>query len=115
MDPRNSMDAAQWLRPLGSPNFEATGQHRMPRRFVEPGRIRSGMARSKRCNRQPPFLGDNSMLSTLGRDYVGTLRTRFAGRLPGGVDLVTYWFEKSLACIAAGRLQSAGLVSTQAI
>jgi type II restriction/modification system DNA methylase subunit YeeA len=43
----------------------------------------------------PPFLGDKSMLSTLGSDYVGALRARFSGRLPGGVDLVTYWFEKS--------------------
>jgi hypothetical protein len=63
----------------------------------------------------PPFLGDKSMLSTLGGDYVRTLRAQFSGILPGGVDLVTYWFEKSRSCIAAGRLQSAGLVSTQTI
>jgi type II restriction/modification system DNA methylase subunit YeeA len=63
----------------------------------------------------PPFLGDKSMLSTLGVDYVETLRARFAGKLPGGVDLVTYWFEKSRCCISAGLLQSAGLVATQTI
>ena len=63
----------------------------------------------------PPFLGDKSMLSTLGGKYVDALRSQFAGRLPGGADLVTYWFEKSCRGIEAGRLQSAGLVSTQTI
>ncbi|MGL3108905.1 class I SAM-dependent DNA methyltransferase [Bradyrhizobium sp. BR 1432] len=63
----------------------------------------------------PPFLGDKSMLSTLGRDYVTTLRQRFAGRLPAGVDLVTYWFEKAWTGIVEKKLHSAGLVSTQTI
>jgi hypothetical protein len=63
----------------------------------------------------PPFLGPNSMLGTLGNDYVTKLRALFAGRLPGGVDLVTCWFEKARALIDAKKLKRVGLVSTQAI
>ena len=63
----------------------------------------------------PPFLGDKVMRSELGADYVETLRKTFDGRVPGGADLVTYWFEKARAQIAAGKLQAAGLVSTNSI
>ena len=59
----------------------------------------------------PPFLGDKSMLGTLGKEYVTKIRALFTGRLPGGVDLVTYWFEKARAAIAAGDVKRAGLVS----
>jgi type II restriction/modification system DNA methylase subunit YeeA len=63
----------------------------------------------------PPFLGDKSMLGTLGKEYVTKIRALFSGRLPGGVDLVTYWLEKARAAIAAGDVKRAGLVATQAI
>ncbi len=63
----------------------------------------------------PPFLGDKVMRSELGDDYVQTLRQTYDGRVPGGADLVTYWFEKARAQIAAGKLQAAGLVSTNSI
>ncbi|PKO86353.1 MAG: class I SAM-dependent DNA methyltransferase [Betaproteobacteria bacterium HGW-Betaproteobacteria-12] len=63
----------------------------------------------------PPFLGDKVMRSELGADYVETLRQTYDGRVPGGADLVTYWFEKARAQIAAGKLQAAGLVSTNSI
>ena len=63
----------------------------------------------------PPFLGDKVMRSELGDDYVETLRKTYEGRVPGGADLVTYWFEKARAQIAAGKLQAAGLVATQSI
>jgi hypothetical protein len=63
----------------------------------------------------PPFLGDKMMLGDLGEPYVKALRKRWAGRVPGGADLVTYWFEKARAQIEAGRLQAAGLVSTNSI
>jgi hypothetical protein len=63
----------------------------------------------------PPFLGDKVMRSELGADYVGTLRHTYDGRVPGGADLVTYWFEKARAQIEAGKLQAAGLVSTNSI
>ncbi|MBP6582430.1 MAG: class I SAM-dependent DNA methyltransferase [Chromatiaceae bacterium] len=63
----------------------------------------------------PPFLGSQPMIAALGEDYVTRLRGLYAGRLPGGVDLVTYWFEKARAQLEAGQLTIAGLVATQAI
>ena len=63
----------------------------------------------------PPFLGDKKMIGELGEDYVGLLRTEYSGRVPGGADLVTYWFEKARAQIETGRCERAGLVATQAI
>ena len=63
----------------------------------------------------PPFLGDKVMRSELGADYVEALRKTYEGRVPGGADLVTYWFEKARAQIEAGKLQGAGLVSTNSI
>ena len=63
----------------------------------------------------PPFLGDKVMRSELGDDYVETLRRTYDGRVPGGADFVTYWFEKARAQIAAGKLQAAGLVATNSI
>ena len=63
----------------------------------------------------PPFLGGSVMRGELGADYVETLRKTYDGRVPGGADLVTYWFEKARAQIAAGKLQAAGLVSTNSI
>ena len=63
----------------------------------------------------PPFLGDKVMRGELGSDYTDTLRKRYAGRVPGGADLVTYWFEKGRAQIAAGKCSAAGLVATNSI
>jgi type II restriction/modification system DNA methylase subunit YeeA len=63
----------------------------------------------------PPFLGDKAMIRNLGEDYVRRLRGTFEGRVPGGADLVTYWFEKARAMIEAGRAKRAGLVATQSI
>jgi hypothetical protein len=63
----------------------------------------------------PPFLGGGVMRGELGAEYVETLRQTYAGRVPGGADLVTYWFEKARAQIAAGKLQGAGLVATNSI
>ena len=63
----------------------------------------------------PPFVGDKLMRMRLGADYVDTLRKTFEGRVPGGADFVTYWFEKARAQIDAGKLQAAGLVATDSI
>jgi type II restriction/modification system DNA methylase subunit YeeA len=63
----------------------------------------------------PPFLGDKSMLSTLGEEYTTRLRAAYAGRVAGAADLVCYWFEKTGAMMASGSLAAAGLVTTQAI
>jgi type II restriction/modification system DNA methylase subunit YeeA len=63
----------------------------------------------------PPFLGGNAMIGTLGEDYTARLRAAYAGHLPGGVDLVCYWFERAREELAEGRAQRVGLVATQAI
>lgn len=63
----------------------------------------------------PPFLGDKMMRGELGSEYVDMLRKTYDGRVPGGADLVTYWFEKTRAQIAAGKLHAAGLVATNSI
>jgi type II restriction/modification system DNA methylase subunit YeeA len=63
----------------------------------------------------PPFLGGSKMRGELGDAYVERLRKRYEGRVPGGADLVTYWFEKARAQIETGKAQRAGLVATQAI
>ncbi|MDP9478654.1 MAG: hypothetical protein M3R38_23725 [Actinomycetota bacterium] len=63
----------------------------------------------------PPFLGNKRMRTELGDEYVEGLRELYAGRVPGGADLVTYWFERSRALIQAGAARRVGLLATQAI
>lgn len=63
----------------------------------------------------PPFLGDKKMRAELGDGYVERLRRLYAGRVPGGADLVCYWFEKARAQIASGRIKRAGLICTNGI
>jgi type II restriction/modification system DNA methylase subunit YeeA len=62
----------------------------------------------------PPFLGAKKMSGELGTPYVERLRKNFE-RLPGFVDFVSYWFEKSSELIAAGKVSRAGLVATNSI
>lgn len=63
----------------------------------------------------PPFLGDKKMRAELGDGYTGALRRQYDGRVPGGADLVTYWFEKARAQVEAGKAQRVGLVATNSI
>jgi type II restriction/modification system DNA methylase subunit YeeA len=63
----------------------------------------------------PPFLGDKRMRAELGDRYVEALRKLYEGRVPGGADLVTYWFEKARAQIAASEAVRAGLLATNSI
>ena len=63
----------------------------------------------------PPFLGDKKMLRELGAVYVDKLRTLYHGRVPGGADLVTYWFEKARSHLQAGKTRYVGLVATNSI
>lgn len=63
----------------------------------------------------PPFLGNKRMLSVLGEGYTRRLRKVYAGRVPGGADLVTFWFEKARTAIAAGTTVRVGLVATNSI
>ncbi len=63
----------------------------------------------------PPFLGDKKMRGELGDAYTERLRKLYAGKVPGGADLVCYWFHKAREQILAGQAQRAGLVSTNSI
>ena len=63
----------------------------------------------------PPFLGDKRMLGAMGDEYVKRLRNCYQGRIPGGADLVTYWFEKARTQIETGKAKAVGLVATNSI
>jgi type II restriction/modification system DNA methylase subunit YeeA len=52
----------------------------------------------------PPFLGDKKMRAELGDPYTTTLRATYEGRVPGGADLVCYWFDKARQHMANGSL-----------
>jgi type II restriction/modification system DNA methylase subunit YeeA len=62
----------------------------------------------------PPFLGNKKMISELGEKYSIDLRKAWS-KVPGGSDLVSYWFAKSWDMMAANKLHRAGLVSTNSI
>jgi len=55
------------------------------------------------------------MRAELGDVYVDELRTLYEGRIPGGADLVTYWFERARTQIAASNARRAGLLATNSI
>ncbi|MDC7787575.1 class I SAM-dependent DNA methyltransferase [Rhodoplanes sp. TEM] len=63
----------------------------------------------------PPFLGGKLMRTGLGDDAVDRLFTVYDGRVPREADLVTYWFEKAMKAIVAGRSKRVGLVATNSI
>ncbi len=63
----------------------------------------------------PPFLGDKRMRSELGDKYVDDLRTLYEGRVPGGADLVTYWFEKARHQVEMNGAKRVGLLATNSI
>ncbi|MHB1052224.1 MAG: class I SAM-dependent DNA methyltransferase [Thiobacillus sp.] len=63
----------------------------------------------------PPFLGGSKKRGELGSEYFKALNRIYKDRVPGGADLVTYWFEKARAQLEAGKAQRVGLVATQSI
>ena len=63
----------------------------------------------------PPFLGGSKKRGELGADYFDALNAVYADAVPGGADLVCYWFHKARQQILAGKLQAAGLVATNSI
>jgi type II restriction/modification system DNA methylase subunit YeeA len=63
----------------------------------------------------PPFLGDKLMLSYLGESYVSSLRATYLDKLPGGSDLVCYWFAIADQMMLAGNVKRVGLVATNSI
>jgi type II restriction/modification system DNA methylase subunit YeeA len=63
----------------------------------------------------PPFLGDKKMRGELGAEYVNELRALYYGRVPGGADLVAFWFERARAQIEGDHAKRAGLLATNSI
>ena len=63
----------------------------------------------------PPFLGGSKLRRELGDIYVENLWKLYAGRIPGGADLVCYWFERARAQLEQGQAQRVGLLATQGI
>lgn len=63
----------------------------------------------------PPYLGDKRMKEELGDAYVNDLRELYKGRVAGGADLVSYWFEKARAEIEDGKAKRVGLLATNGI
>ncbi len=63
----------------------------------------------------PPFLGASRMISELGEEYTEKLRSAWRGIVPGFADLVCFWFAKAWIEMSSGRLERAGLVSTNSI
>jgi type II restriction/modification system DNA methylase subunit YeeA len=55
------------------------------------------------------------MIGGLGEAYVERLRKTYRDRVPGGADLVLFWFEKAKSRIASGRTVAAGFVATNSI
>ncbi|WP_405403612.1 class I SAM-dependent DNA methyltransferase [Paracoccus sp. Ld10] len=62
----------------------------------------------------PPFLGNKKMIGAMGEDYATRLRAAWPS-VPGGADLVCYWFAKAWRQMQAGALTRAGLVATNSI
>ena len=63
----------------------------------------------------PPFLGVSRKRRELGEDYTRALDAIYAPGVPGGADLVCYWFAKALKAIETNGLGAAGLVATNSI
>jgi hypothetical protein len=63
----------------------------------------------------PPFLGGSKKRRELGDAYFDALGSVFSGRVPGGADLVCYWFDKARLAIEQGGLEATGLVATNSI
>ena len=63
----------------------------------------------------PPFLGAGLQTRTLDQNYVFQLRRAYSGRVPGGADIVCYWFAKAGKQLEAGTVTRAGLVATNSI
>ena len=63
----------------------------------------------------PPFLGGSKKRRELGDVYFEALDTVFAGRVPGGADLVCYWLDKGRMQIQYAGAGAVGLVTTNSI
>ncbi len=63
----------------------------------------------------PPFLGGWRLRGELGEEYIDKLFRLYESRVPAPADFVCYWFEKARTHLADGKVQRAGLLSTNSI
>ena len=63
----------------------------------------------------PPFLGGSKMREEMGDEYTEGLRGVYIDKVPGGADLVCYWFAKAQDALIAKRASRVGLVATNSI
>ena len=63
----------------------------------------------------PPFLGVQRFRSVLGDFYTEKLRAAYEGQVPGGADLVCFWFGKAGKLVAEDKIVRVGLVATNSI
>ena len=63
----------------------------------------------------PPFLGWYRFQNVLGDSYTQNLRVTYEERVPGGADLVCFWFSKASELVAEGKISRVGLVATNSI
>ena len=63
----------------------------------------------------PPFLGVQRFRSVLGDFYTEKLRAAYEGQVPGGADLVCFWFGKAGKLMAEDKIVRVGLVATNSI
>ncbi|QFT80898.1 hypothetical protein FIU89_09785 [Roseovarius sp. THAF27] len=105
---RNGFDAARnpILRPLGTiENRDAV---------LAPDGSKADWPDADVVVGNPPFLGNKRMIFALGEEYTHALRKAW-NTVPGGVDLVAYWFAKAWEMIQENRLRRVGLVATNSI
>ena len=118
LDRVHPVAAGQRLRAAGRADPEAAGSDPADGRDpeVRRGRAagRAGVAGGGCDRRESAVLGRQEDARGVGRRSMWTTCSGlYDGRVPGGADLVTYWFEKARAQIAAGKAKRAGLLATQ--
>ncbi|MGI9362984.1 MAG: class I SAM-dependent DNA methyltransferase [Parasphingorhabdus sp.] len=117
---RNGFEAAKnpILRTLGNiENRDAvlvTDEHGNPVLDDEGKPQRASWPKANVVVGNPPFLGAYKMFEELGECYTVALRKAWP-QVPGGADLVCYWFAGAWDHMVANNLERAGLVATNSI
>lgn len=62
----------------------------------------------------PPFIGGKDLRQELGDGYAEALWTAYP-HIPGGADLVMFWWDKAAARVRAGRTRRFGFITSNSI
>ena len=62
----------------------------------------------------PPYIGVRRLKTTIGQEYVETLRTVYP-EVPETSDYVMYWWEKAALVVSSGATRRFGLITTNSI